>query len=448
MDTHELTPFIENINPPIIASNVILNKPKEKHSIQKSVTFDFNGVKVGVVGYLKPDIRILEDIEYIDEVIAVTEEVQKLTEAGVNIIIALGHSDDAKNMEIAMEVEGLDLVIAGHKNTFFSKGNQYYPEETVIATQRTGKTVPIIQSHAYNQYLGQLKIAFDQEGEISSYENIPILLDSTVIRDAEAIEIIRKHNEEVTRNLEEVIGVTSVVLDGSTCGLEECNFGNLIADAMMYTHAIKYDGEDWTDAPIAVIPAGNIRGSIEPTNRPANVTTGDLLSALPSEGKMVSVTMNGAVLLQLLEQSVVNYNPASPNDGFLQYSGLRVIYDMSREPGSRIVSSVARCSSCFVPEFYTIDDWRTYTVLMPHVLAQGGYGYDFLSDLEKVNLPYDEATCVSEFFSLRSPVYPEVASRITLLNVDSVPPPDTDSAIAISCTVIVYLVTLLSLIVM
>lgn len=461
LENHKITPFIENIAPPIISSNVILNKANGNHSFEKSVTFAINGIAVGVVGFLKPESRILEDIEYIDEVIAITEEVQRLKKSGVSIVIAIGYSDTAKITQIAQEVEGLDLVIAGHRNTFFSNVNKDN-FDTVVAAQSTGKEVPIIPSHAYNKYLGQVKLSFVEDGEgIFSWENIPILLDNTVVQDVEALQIINKHKNALMRNSEEVIGVTSVVLDGDTCGSAECNFGNLIADAMMYTHAIKFEGDNWTDAPIAVIPAGSILGSIAPEIRPANITIGDLTSVVPAERNMVTVTTNGAILLQLLEQSVVDYNPEASNDGFLQYSGIRVVYDMSQEPGSRIVSVVARCSSCFVPEFYAIDDWRTYTILMPSDLAQGSYGYEFLADLERVDLAYDEATCVSEYLGLRSPVYPEVANRITLLNVGSIAEieittpetvteslPEADSAIVLSSTFTVLVTLLMFMIVM
>lgn len=446
----ELSSFLKNVNTKIIASNVILKSAQDNVNVQKSIIIDVEGVKVGIVGYLSPDSGILDttgDVEYVDEIIALKEEVAKLQALDVSIIIALGHSTLKRDIEIATELDGLDIVIAGQKNKFYWDGtttDYAANNDPIIVTQQSGRKVLVAQSSSYNKYLGKLVAVFDTEGEIINNISDPILLDSTVPQDKEALQIVKSHISELTARYETVIGKTAVVLDGDSCKTEECNLGNLITDAITYYHATRFEGSSpWTDASIAIIPSGAIAGSIAPSNRPADITREDLLKAVPLESNIVAVTMSGTVLNQVLEHSLATYSTQNPIGQLLQFSGIRAEYDLSREPGSRLVNAFARCSNCFVPDFYVIDSWRSYKVLMPASMADGAYGYDMLVGLEKDILTYDEVTCAAEFIELRSPVYPEVAGRVVLTNYVGVeengvdqPPPETDSANGLTSTIL------------
>lgn len=421
-----MSPLLKSLNIPILSSNVLL-KNVENQNLKNSVVFDLEGRKVGIVGYLKPEARMLDsagNIEYIDEVLALSEEVANLKVENVDIIIALGHSDNIKDLEIAREIEGIDIVIGGRKNKFFWSGQTVEDklEEPTIVTQKSGKQVLVVSSHAYSKYLGRLNVKFDSNGDIIDYKVSPILLGKSITDDAEALLILNKYSKDIAATSTEVLGDTSVVLDGDSCRTEECNFGNLIADAIMYYYAVRFEGDSWTDAAIAVIQGGAIASSIAPSNRPASVTRGDILAALPEESNLIVVTMNGTIFNQFLEHSVANYDPSNPNGEFLQYSGVRVIYDFDREPGSRVTSAVVRCWSCVVPQLYVIDDWRTYKTIMPSTLLDEKYGYSMLTGLPIENLDYDEVTCLSEYITLRTPVYPEVSGRIVLENAPDSPP--------------------------
>jgi 5'-nucleotidase len=57
-----------------------------------------------------------------DEVEMITAEAKRLTDQGISILIAVGHSGYGMDKKIAREVEGIDLVIGGHTNTFLYTG--------------------------------------------------------------------------------------------------------------------------------------------------------------------------------------------------------------------------------------------------------------------------------------------------------------------------------------
>lgn len=185
-----LIPFIENVTFPIVTSNLDLSKQPNLRAtkLKNSTVLEVNDRKIGVIGYLTPETKILsttENVIFNDEVESIREEAKKLKAQGVDILIALGHSGYNTDKRIAKEVEDIDLVIGGHTNTFLYKGappdsevpEGFYPTKI---KQENGRTVYVVQAYAYTKYLGNFTVSFDASGEVTYIEGNPILVDSTV----------------------------------------------------------------------------------------------------------------------------------------------------------------------------------------------------------------------------------------------------------------------------
>lgn len=422
-----LSPFIENLTCPVLAANLELSKEPElgkQTNLKNSMTFEISGTKVGVIGYLTPETKFLakeNDVEYVDEIVALKEEVANLQNEGIKIIIALGHSGYLKDLQIAKEVEGVDLVIGGHSNTFLWNGTSPDAEEIqgpypTYVKQASGRTALVVQAYAYTKYLGKLHMVFDSNGEIVSADGQPILLDNSIPQDQETLQIVNRYSKQLKNLTDNIVGETSVVLDGLGCQQKECNLGNLIADAMFYTYTESYKGDHWTDVPIAMIQGGGIRASIAHVDTSTKISKADLIAVLPFGGNLTIVTVNGSIILQMLEHSVASYDLLDPPGEFLHYSGLRVVYDLSKPVGNRVVSAKARCWTCDVPEYFDVEKSMTYKVLVPGFVAMGGDGYTMLVDLPSEVLPYNELSCTEFYIKHHSPVFPEVEGRTILLN--------------------------------
>ena len=65
----------------------------------------------------------VSNLQFHDEITKVQEEVNRLKNAGVNKIIALGHSGYGLDKELAKAVDGVDIVVGGHTDTFLYTGN-------------------------------------------------------------------------------------------------------------------------------------------------------------------------------------------------------------------------------------------------------------------------------------------------------------------------------------
>lgn len=423
-----LIPFIRNLSSPVLAANLILdNVPELKNetNLQKSIVLIKKGVKIGIVGYLTPDTKFLapvNKIEYEDEVVALKREVNKLINQGVNILIALGHSGYIKDLEIARDVGGLDIVIGGHSNTFLSNDNTTseipeisqdpYPK---IVIQPSGRLVRVVQAYAYTKYIGKLYLKFDSHGEIIKSYGDPILLHQEMPRDPDVLKLVEKYRQSVDDINIEVVGKSLVTLTGDTiCRLRECNIGNLISTAMLNYTTENYNNQ-YPNVSIAIIQGGRIRASIDRPLKPFDMTRGDWITVLPYSDPLTILTMNGSVLKETLEHSVALWREVDSVGQFLQFTGIEVTYDLSKPPGSRIVEAKAICSNCG-NKLTDIRDDNEYKVMMPLFLAEAGDGYIMFRDLPSELLPYNELECVLNYVKNYSPINTTVTGRIKIIN--------------------------------
>ena len=85
--------------------------------------------------------------------------------------------------KIAKEVDGIDLVVGGHSNTFLYTGSPpsiEKPEGLYPTIVRRGdQDIPVVMAYKYSKYLGYLKLQV-KDGELIPIKGSnPILLDKT-----------------------------------------------------------------------------------------------------------------------------------------------------------------------------------------------------------------------------------------------------------------------------
>ncbi|XP_059472052.1 protein 5NUC-like [Neocloeon triangulifer] len=435
-----LAPLLENITIPVLAANVDVSREPSLEKLRPSVILNVGGRKVGVIGYLTPEtvdlVPSVGGVVFEDEVPAIRREVDRLRASGVNILIAVGHSGHSVDKKIAKEVDGLDLVVGGHSNTFLYTGRQ--PDSDIPADlyptmveQASGKKIPVVQAYAYTKYMGRMDLTFDKNGEIVGMEGKPILLDYNIEQDPDVLQELKPWAEKVASLGQEKVGKTLVFLNGSqnSCRMRECNLGNFVSDAFISHYASTYSGSGWTDAPIAVQNGGGIRSSIEESKASEDGTKGgfvtmeDVLTVLPFQTGVVTLRLKGVDLLETLEESVKFYDLSGVEapGRFLQFSGLKVTYDMSKPPGKRVKSVMVRCGQCREPRYSPLDPNVIYGLVMSQYIADGGDGYHVLSQkgMNKTILDTEESVMLANYIKQKSPVFADIEGRITLLNTET-----------------------------
>ena len=63
------------------------------------------------------------NVKFLPEVESVRNAVEELKKMNINKIIAIGHAGIDMDKKIAKEVDGIDIVVGGHSNTFLYTGN-------------------------------------------------------------------------------------------------------------------------------------------------------------------------------------------------------------------------------------------------------------------------------------------------------------------------------------
>lgn len=181
--------------------------------------------------------------------------------------------------------------------------------------------------------------------------------------------LLQKYKPAVYELTESVLGYSKVLLDGGKCRRTECNLGNMIADALIYTRVNQYNGTYWTDAAICFVQGGGIRAPAPV----GTITKFDLKSILPFNNTMLLVNISGAGILQALERGVEQYT--GDRGEFLQMSGVRVVYNMKKEPGHRVQSVDVLCANCEIPAYSQLDLKKEYRIIISYFLYNGGDGF-------------------------------------------------------------------------
>lgn len=167
----------------------------------------------------------------------------------VHIIIVLSHCGFEIDKKIAKYGGPLiDVIVGGHSHTFLynTSDNTTPPEKPqdtypVVVTQDDGHKVLVVQASAYGKYVGLLKVTFDSDGDVTSWEGNPVYLGENVPQDQAIVEELKPWRRAVNKKGKIVIGTSQIVIDHSNCKKMECNAGNLVTDAMVEAVSLFYN---------------------------------------------------------------------------------------------------------------------------------------------------------------------------------------------------------------
>ncbi len=381
----------------------------------KEITTPSGTQKVGFIGATTESISVISSpgrVKIADVEESLQQAADDLRKQGVNIIISLSHLQNVdEEIELASKIDGVDIFVAGGGDNLLGNPNNDYlmrvnndgdrvpdsPEGPYpYRTQSpSGEPVLVVATDGSYNYIGQLMVTFNKKGIITSVnpQSGPVGVhpddptNSTIDR-----EIVQTVSDAIAGYKDEIIGSTSVALDGTRqlVRTQETAFGNLIADSYLAAANELYD----RDVHFAVTNGGGIRKSIViPAN--SDISMYHILTALPFSNYLTAIEdMAAQEIKALFEHSVAGLPDASGR--FLQVSGVSVTYDASRDPGDR-VRSIRIGRTPIVENGEIVDLENTYTFVTNSFLAGGGDGYAMLDthpSILKVQLgvSYAEAT--------------------------------------------------------
>ena len=396
-----LAGFIDAVSFPVISGNLDLSSSTElKGKVDNHVVLEVGGQKVGIISALATDTVETsspgKDVVFQDEIDSLTADVEVLQADGVEIIIALTHVGLAKDIEIAEKVPGLDLVIGGHSHTLLSNTQDGAAGSYPVMVG----DVPVLQAYAYSKYLGEVTLTFDDEGNLTSAEGEPILLDASVEPDAEIAARVAEMGAPIEETKKRVVASSAAAIEGdrAVCRVQECEMGNLVADAMLARVADQ-------GVQLAIANSGGLRASIDA----GEVTMGEVLTVLPFQNTLSTFEISGQGVIDALENGVSQVEEVKGR--FPQVAGMTFTWDPSVAPNEgRIAEVLVAEGDGFTP----IDPAATYLVVTNNYVRNGGDGYHMFEGNDKNAYDFgpDLADVTAEYLAQNAPYQPYLDGRI------------------------------------
>jgi len=409
-----LAKFLGKVKFPVISANTIAADGSPIAGKYKPyVIKEIGGQKIGIVSAITTDTADISTpgptVKFADEIETLKKQVEALKAEGVNKIIALNHDGYVKDKQIAASVAGISVIVGGHSHTLLSNTDpQALGPYPTLVKGPSGRDVPIVQAKSYSKYLGELKVTFDDDGNVIRSEGAPILLDSSVVPDPAYLARVKELAKPIEALKAKKVAESSGVIEAAreVCRVVECSMGNLVADAML--DRVKDQGMT-----IAIINGGGLRASIDA----GDVTMGEVLTVLPFQNTLSTFQLKGADVVAALENGVSQIDQGAGR--FAQVSGLKYAFDVSKAVGQRVSAVEVRDGSGWKP----IDAAATYGVVSNNYMRAGGDGYKIFASNAQNAYDYGPGleAVVSDYLAKNTPYKPYTDGRITVLAAAAAP---------------------------
>ncbi len=412
--------------------------------VKASAVVERDGQKIGIVGLTiadktknssRPDAGTTFEIE----AVAAQAEIDRLRAQGIDKIVIASHVGYTGELAMARQLRGVDVIVGGDSHTLLGPLDSMkaigltpagdYPTRT---QDKDGKLVCVVQAWQYSYVVGELKVEFDKNGDVTACQGTPhVLIGDTFKRgaapvsDADAVAIrkdiaasgvLRVTTPDAGaaatlatyKTAKDALGakvvatapanlclrrVPGVKRDATRSVLGDvCNKdADVIAHGgdvqQLVAEAFLTRGKAFFNADISIQNGGGVRIDL-----PAgNVTVGNIYSVLPFKNTLVQLKMTGAEIKASLEDAIGAV--AANNTGSYPYTGgLRWNVDLNQPAGSRLSSLEVKTAAGYV----ALDLAKTYAVITNNFLADGQDGYTTMKSVTgarrtDVGLDYAEA---------------------------------------------------------
>ena len=259
----------------------------------------------------------------------------------------------------------------------------------------------VVQAYAYGKYLGELSVTFNDAGEIITATGDPIVIDSGIAEQSDIVVRVKELAAPVEKIRDKVVASSTTFIDGnqSICRRQECEMGNLIADAML--DRVKSQGVS-----IAIMNSGGIRSSIDK----GDITMGDVLAVLPFQNTLSTFDITGADIIVALENGVSQVEEAKGR--FPQVAGLKFKWDPTKLANK---GRILRVMVSVDGKYQTIDKSKTYSVVTNNYVRGGGDGYTVFSSRARDAYDFgpNMENVLADYLAANASYTPKLEDRIT-----------------------------------
>ncbi|MGB8402336.1 bifunctional metallophosphatase/5'-nucleotidase [Bradyrhizobium sp.] len=370
---------------------------------------EFEGIPVAFIGLtLKATPNIISPpsaagLAFRDEAETVNALVPELRGRGVEAIVVLIHEGGTPTgdynecpgisgaiVDIVKKFDkAVDVVVSGHTHQAYvceidgrlvTSGDKYGTLVTAIDLKLDPVTRDVISAKADNT----------------------IVRTTTLAKDAGQTALLDSYDRFAAPLANRPAGSVTETLSRTPNQAGESVLGDIIADAQLAATSSGSSG----GAVIAFTNPGGVRIDILKKDDGA-VSYADLFASQPFRNQLVTLTLSGRQIKDLLEQQWLD--PKRPR--ILQVSkGFAYAWDGTRPDGDRIVAG--RMSLNGQP----IDPAASYRVTVNNYLAVGGDGFTVLKEATAQQFGIYDIDALDAYFRSNSPVGPTAGNRIVRIN--------------------------------
>jgi 5'-nucleotidase len=369
----------------------------------------FDGIPVAFIGLtLKGTPGLVSPVgiaglEFRDEAETVNALIPELKSRGVEAIVVLIHEGGLPTgdynecpgvsgpiVDIVKKFDrAVDVVVTGHTHRAYvceidgrlvTSGDKYGTLVTALDLKLDPVTRDVIGATASNS----------------------IVQSATLAKDAAQTALLEAYDKVAAPIANRPAGAVTATLSRVPNNAGESPLGDIIADAQLAATSTEAKG----GAVIAFTNPGGVRAEIARREDGA-VTYGDLFASQPFRNQLVTITLTGKQIKDMLEQQWLD--PKRPR--ILQVSkGFSYAWDGSKPDGERVLPE--RMSLNGQP----VDPAARYRVTVNNFLFVGGDGFTVLTQGTAPLIGVYDSDALHAYFGANSPVGPTAADRIVRVN--------------------------------
>ena len=407
---------------PIVVSNLRFKDGTPAPFPEYVIKTAANGMKVAFFGLVTPALAYTtkgsDDFRAGQDLPAEAERMVNIlsSKEKPDIVVLLSHCGIEADRLIAKNTAGIHAIVGGHSHTLMEKGE--------FVEGPNGWVTLIGQAGSYARHLGVMELAF-KDGAVSKESSWRVeALDANVPEDERVAALLEPFRKELAERLSVPLANQPKDMDARKDFIRssETNLGNFIADAFRWK----------SGAQIAVMNGGGIRGDqLYPAGAVSYAT---ITNMMPFGNTLSKGKISGKELLQLMETSAsaligekdeYDANMRTPTGGFLQVSGIRVVFDTKKQPllidnnavvrkeGERVVKlEILQEDGSWAP----VDPAKEYTIATTDWTSGGGDKYAVLKNNGSfVSLEQFILESTAEYIRFLGEMKAEVDGRITVL---------------------------------
>jgi len=341
---------------PVLAANIRV-RGTGKLFTRPYIIRQLGPLQIGILGMAYPNTSLtttknnVSNLEFEEATPVARRFIQQMRDEGARTIIVLSHLGLSADIQLAKNVPGIDVIVGGHSHNRMAEA------------KHIGDTL-IVQAGGHGSDLGVLELMFHGAQRTRSTYHLLTLDHALIEADPRmtvqlaglTAQLLSSENTPVGQGRDWLIRAQTLAGTEPRLRNQESPVDSLFADII----------RESTKADVTFLPGVGYGVGIPPRS----ISTKALINLIPHESHIFIMEMNGAQLLEILEQSLENIytgDPAKKVGGMIQVSGLTFTYDPESKIGARVLSVSVNSQP--------LDPRAHYQVTTNSLLAEGGHNY-------------------------------------------------------------------------